>query len=56
MRRDLKVKKWVDVVGAVLALIGWGGICGAVEGQGNPIVAIIVFSIGFGICLVGYRR
>ena len=56
MRRDLKVKKWVEVLGSILALIGWGGIGGAIESQGSPVVAIIVFSIGFGICLVGYGR
>ena len=56
MRTDVKIKKVVEIIGSILALIGWGGIGGAVEGHGNPIVAIIVFSIGFAICLWGYRK
>lgn len=56
MRKDLKVKKWIDALGSAMALIGLGGLGGASEGEGFPIVAVIVFSIGFGICLWGYRR
>ena len=56
MRKDLKAKKWIDVAGAVMAFIGLGGLAGATEGQGSAIVAIVVFSVGFGICLWGYRR
>ena len=56
MRRDLKVKKWVDGFGAMAALLGLGGIAGAAEGQGNIVVAITVFVIGFSIVLWGYKR
>lgn len=56
MRRDLKIKKWIDALGCVMALVGLGGIGGACEGEGFPIVAVLVFSIGFGICLWGIHR
>lgn len=56
MRGDLKVKKWIDVVGAVLALVGFAGLSGACEGEGSAIVAMITFSVGFSLCLWGYTR
>ena len=56
MRNDLKVKKWIDAVGAVMALVGMGGMAGAAEGQGNILVAIAVFVIGFSIVLWGYQK
>ena len=56
MRRDLKIKKLIDALGCAMALLGLGGIGGACEGEGFPIVAVLVFSIGFGICLWGIRR
>ena len=56
MRRDLKVKKWVEALGSVMTLIGLGGLGGAAEGQGMPIVAVLTFSIGFAIVLWGYQR
>ena len=56
MRRDLKVKKWIDAVGAILTLIGLGGLGGAAEGEGLPVVATLTFAIGFAIVLWGYRR
>jgi len=56
MRKDLKIKKWIDILGSILALVGFGGIAGAAEGQGNMIVAILVFTIGFSICLWSYQR
>lgn len=56
MRKDLKFKKVIDCIGAAMALIGFAGLAGATEGEGNPIIAILVFSIGFGICLWGYER
>lgn len=56
MRRDLKAKKWIDAFGSMASLIGLGGIAGAAEGQGNLIVAITVFCIGFAIVLWGYQR
>ena len=56
MRRDMRVKRWIDAIGAMMSLIGLGGIAGAAEGQGNLIVAITVFCIGFGVVLWGYQR
>ena len=56
MRKDLKVKKWIDAVGAIMAFLGLSGIAGAAEGEGNLLVAIVVFTIGFSICLWGYQR
>ena len=56
MRRDLKIKKWIEMLGSAMTLIGLGGLGGAAEGQGMPIVAALVFSIGFAIVLWGYRR
>ena len=56
MRKDIKAKFWLDAVGAVMSVVGLAGIAGAAEGQGNIIVAITVFSVGFGICLWGYSR
>ena len=56
MRKDLKVKKWIDAAGAVLAYVGLSGIAGAAEGEGNLVVAIAVFIVGFSICLWGYQR
>ena len=56
MRKDLKVKKWIDIVGSMLALIGFAGMGGACEGQGSALISIITFSIGFGIVLWGYQR
>lgn len=56
MRKDLKIKKVIDLIGAALAIVGFAGIAGATEGEGNPIIAIVVFAIGFGICLWGHER
>ena len=56
MRRDLKIKKVVESVASIMALIGLGGIAGAAEGQGNMIIAIGVFVIGFSVVLWGYQR
>ena len=55
-RNDLKVKKWIDVIGAVLALYGFAGIGCASEGHGNLMVAIGIFAVGFAIVLWGYQR
>ena len=56
MRKDLRVKKWIDVIGATLSFIGLGGIAGAAEGEGNIVVAVTVFCVGFAIVLWGYQR
>lgn len=56
MRRDIRIKRWIETAGSVLALVGLGGLGGACEGEGLPIVAVLTFSIGFAICLWGYRR
>lgn len=56
MRKDVKAKFWIDILGAVLALIGFAGLGGACEGQGSAIVAMITFSVGFSLCLWGYQR
>lgn len=56
MRRDLKVKKWVENIGAITSLLGLGFIGGAAEGQGNLMLAIGVFIVGFSIVLWGYQR
>ena len=55
-RKDLKAKKWIDAAGALLAFIGLGGMAGAAEGQGNIVIAVTVFVVGFSICLWGYKR
>ena len=56
MRRDLRVKKWIENIGSMVALIGLGCMGGASEGQGNLIVAITIFIIGFSIVLWSYQR
>ena len=56
MRTDLKIKKWIDAAGAVLSLLGLSGIAGAAEGEGNIVVAITVFIVGFSIVLWGLQR
>lgn len=56
MRKDLRVKRVIDAVGAMMALVGLGGIAGASEGQGNIVVAVTVFVVGFSIVLWGYQR
>ena len=55
-RNDLKVKKWIDIAGALIELIGYAGIGGASEGHGNLMVAIGVFVVGLSIVLWGYQR
>lgn len=56
MRKDLRVKRWIEMLGAVLTLIGLGGLGGATEGEGLPIVATLTFAIGFAIVLWGYEK
>lgn len=56
MRRDLKVKKWIESIGSVVALLGLGFIGGAAEGRGNLLIAIAVFIFGFSVVLWGYQR
>lgn len=41
----------IDGLGALMAICGLSGMSDAVTGQGSFMVAAIVFSIGFGICL-----
>lgn len=55
-RRDLKIKSVIDHAGALLALIGLGGIGGASEGHGSLLVALAIFIVGFSIVLWGYQR
>lgn len=54
-RRDLRIKKIIDVIGAILFVLGLAGLGGAAEGQGNIIVASIVFALGFGLTIWGYQ-
>ena len=56
MRKDIRARKLMDVVGSMMALIGLGGIAGAAEGEGNLMVAIAVFAIGFAEVLWSYQR
>ena len=56
MRRDIRIKRWIEALGSVMTLIGLGGLGGAAEGQGMPIVAVLTFSIGFAIVLWGYKK
>ena len=56
MRKDLRVKRWLENIGAVMTLVGLGGLGGASEGQGMPIVATLTFAVGFAIVLWGYKR
>ena len=55
-RTDLKIKKWIDALGATMALLGMGGMAGAAEGEGDLVIAIGVFVIGFAIVLWGYQK
>ena len=56
MRKDVKIRKIMDVVGSMFALVGLGGIAGAAEGQGNLMIAILVFGIGIGEVIWSYQR
>ena len=56
MRRDIKIKRWIETLGAIMTLVGLGGLGGAAEGEGLPIVATLTFAIGFAIVLWGYKR
>lgn len=46
-----KKSQWLEGIGALLFILGLGGMGSACEGQGSFMVAAIVFSIGFGISL-----
>ena len=41
----------VDGVGALMFILGLSGMADAITGQGSFMVSVIVFAIGFGICL-----
>lgn len=45
-----------EILGGILFVIGLGGMGSACEGQGSFMIAAIVFSIGFGLCLANYMK
>jgi hypothetical protein len=55
-RLDLKVRMLLDTLGATMALVGLGGMAGASEGQGNMVLAIAVFLLGFAEVIWSYQR
>lgn len=56
MRKDLRARILLDVIGATFALVGLGGIAGAAEGQGSFMIAVIVFLIGMAEVAWSYQR
>ena len=46
----------LDCIGSTMALLGLAGLAGASEGQGNVIVALIVFGAGMTEVLWSYQR
>ena len=55
-RKDIRFKNWVYVIGAIMTLLGLGGLGGMAEGEGSAIVAILTFSIGMGCVFWSYER
>lgn len=55
-RRDLRIRMILDCIGSTMALLGLAGLAGASEGQGNVIVALIVFGAGMTEVLWSYQR
>lgn len=45
-----------DAIGGIMAVLGAAGMAEAVTGHGSYEVAVIVFVIGFVLCLWGYRE
>lgn len=45
-----------DIIECTAFLTGIGGLAGACEGQGSFLVSLIVFAIGFGMCLYDMKR
>lgn len=45
------MKGFINGIGAFAALIGWAGIAEAVTGQGSFAVSMVVFAVGFAMCL-----
>lgn len=46
--------KFVWGLGAWMFLIGLGGMSEAATGHGSLAVSVVVFAIGFGLCLYNY--
>ena len=56
MRRDIRVKRWIESLGSAMTLLGLGGLGGAADGHGSMIIATAFFVIGFSIVLWGYQK
>lgn len=48
--------KLMNAMGAVMFLVGLGGLAGACEGEGSFLIAAVVFAIGLGISWLGFVR
>lgn len=46
-----KKSQWLEGIGALLFILGLGGMGSACEGQGSFMVAAVVFAIGFGLSI-----
>lgn len=45
-----------DIIECTAFLTGIGGLAGACEGQGSFLISLIVFAVGFGMCLYDMKR
>ena len=45
-----------DAIGGIMALLGASGMAESVTGNGSFLISMIVFVVGFCLCLWGYRR
>ena len=43
--------QWLEGIGALMFILGLGGMGSACEGQGSFMVAAVVFAIGFGLSI-----
>ena len=42
--------------GVIVTFLGLAGISEAITGRGSIMVAAVIFSVGFGMVLVGYTK
>lgn len=52
----IRVKNYISIIGGLAFVLGLAGLAGAAEGEGSFMVAAVVFSIGFGMCLLGFKK
>lgn len=43
-------------IGSALALIGMGGVCGAIEGRGSLVWSLVFLAAGAVIFCLGYKE